>query len=113
MRNDRGTALIEMLVLGFAVVLVVLPVLVTVARVIDANAVVSSEARDSASWLARHGVEKPGAASGVSVESSVTGGVAHATATANVTLVGVGGVHIDRTVVASYDAPLSPYRSDR
>ncbi len=113
MTRERGTVLIEMMVLGFAVVLVVLPVLITVARVIDANAVVSSAARDSASWLARHGTEWPHDRDGVSVVSSVDGGVASATARATVTLIGVGGIEIDREVVASYEVPLSPYRSDR
>ena len=113
MRHERGTVLIEMMVLGFAVILVVLPVLITVARVIDANAVVSSTARDSASWLARHGTDWPGDHDGVSVSSSVDGGVASATATAKVTLIGVGSMEIDREVVASYEVPVSPYRSDR
>ena len=113
MSDERGTALIEMLVLGFAVVLIVLPVLVTVARIIDANAVVSSAARDSATWLARHGTIRPVTGEGVAVETSATSDIAHATARATVTLVAVGGMKIERQVVASYDAPVSPYRSDR
>jgi len=113
MRDERGTVLLEMIVLGFAVVLVVLPVLATVARVIDANAAVATAARDSASWVARHGTEWEGGSDRVSVSTSVDGGVATATATATVTLIGVGGFEIDRKVVATFKVPVSPYRSDR
>lgn len=102
-----------MIVLGFAVVLVVLPVLATVARVIDANAAVTTAARDSASWVARHGTPWEGGSDSVSVATSVDGGVASATATATVTLIGVGGIEIDRRVVATFEVPVSPYRSDQ
>ncbi len=113
MRGERGTALIEMLVLGFAVVLIVLPVLSTVARVIDANAAVSNAARDSAAWVARHGTAWSGAADGIVVETTVSDGVATSTARATVTLVGVGGLGVERDVVATFAAPISPYRSGR
>ncbi|MEN8238195.1 MAG: hypothetical protein ABFR53_03220 [Actinomycetota bacterium] len=113
MRAERGTALLEMIVLGFAVILVVLPVLTTIARVIDANAAVTTAARDSASWVARHGTQWQGGSEGVSVETAVDAGVASATARARVTLIGVGGIEIGREVVATFDVPVSPYRSDR
>lgn len=113
MNDERGTVLLEMIVLGFAVVLVVLPVLTTVARVIDANAAVTTAARDSASWVARHGTQWHGGSDRVAVETSVVGGVASATATARVTLIGVGGFEIEREVVARFEVPVSPYRSDR
>lgn len=113
MRDEGGIALIEMIVMGFAVMLVVLPVLTTVARVIDANAAVTTVARDSASWVARHGTQWQGGHDRVSVQTSVDGGVATATATATVTLIGVGGLEVNREVVATFEVPLSPYRSDR
>jgi predicted nucleic acid-binding protein len=112
-RGERGTVLLELIVLGFAVILVILPVLTTVARVIDANAAVSTVARDSASWVARHGTQWEGGIEGVSVETSVDGGVATATARASVTLIGVAGVQVARDVVATFSAPISPYRSDQ
>jgi hypothetical protein len=112
-RDERGTVLLEMIVLGFAVILVVLPVLMTIARVIDANAAVTTAARDSASWVARHGAQWEGGSDRVSVETSVDGGVASATARATVTLIGVGGIKIDRDVVATFEVPVSPYRSNR
>jgi Flp pilus assembly protein TadG len=112
-RNERGTVLLEMIVLGFAVMLVVLPVLITIARVIDTNARVTTVARDSASWVARHGTQWEGGSDGVAVVTSVDEGVARATARARVTLIGVGGIRIDREVIASFDVPISPYRSDR
>lgn len=113
MRYERGTVLLEMIVLGFAVILVVLPVLTTVARVIDANAAATTTARDSASWVARHGTQWEGAGDGVSVATSVDGGVVTATARATVTLIGVGAIKIDREVVATFEVPISPYRSRR
>lgn len=113
MIKERGTVMLEMIVLGFAVMLVVLPVLTTIARVIDANAAVTTAARDSASWVARHGTQWQGGSDSVSVETSVDGGVATSTARATVTLVGVGGIGIDRAVVATFEVPVSPYRSDQ
>ena len=113
MRDEHGTVLLEMLVLGFAVILVVLPVLSTVARVIDANAAVTTAARDSASWVARHGTQWQGGSDRVSVEVSVDGGIANATARATVTLIGVGGIEVERDVTATFEIPVSPYRSDQ
>lgn len=113
MRSEGGTALLETIVLGFGVILIVLPVLTTVARVIDANAAVTSAARDSASWVARHGTQWDAAHDRVSVEISVEGGVATSTARATVTLIGVGGVEIGRDVIATFEVPISPYRSDQ
>ena len=113
MRDERGSALLETIVLGFGVILIVLPVLTTVARLIDANAAVTSAARDSASWVARHGTQWAGDTDRVSVDTSVEGGVATSTARATVTLVGVGGIDIDRQVVATFEVPVSPYRSDQ
>jgi len=112
-REEHGTVLLEMIVLGFAVILVVLPVLTTIARVIDANAAVTTAARDSASWVARHGTQWQEGSDRVSVETSVADGVARATARATVTLVGVGGIKIDRDVVATFEVPVSPYRSNQ
>jgi hypothetical protein len=112
-RGERGTALLEVIVLGFAVILVVLPVLTTIARVIDANAAVTTVARDSASWAARHGTQWEGGSERVSVETSVDGGTATSTARATVTLIGVGGMKIDREVVATFQVPVSPYRSNQ
>lgn len=113
MRDEHGTVLLELIVLGFAVILVVLPVLTTVARVIDANAAVTTAARDSASWVARHGTQWQGGSDHVAVETSVAGGVASATARATVTLIGVGGIKVDREVVSTFEVPVSPYRSNR
>lgn len=113
MSDERGAVLLEMIVLGFAVILVVLPVLSTIARVIDANAAVTTAARDSASWVARHGAPWEGGSDRVSVATSVDGGIATSTATATVTLIGVGGIEIDRQVVATFEVPVSPYRSDQ
>ncbi len=113
MTSERGTVVIEMIVLGFATLLVVLPTLMTVARIVDANAVVAAEARDAASWVARHGSERGVQREGVRVEVSVGAGVVQATARATVTLVAIGGAKVDREVVATFEAPISPYRSNR
>ncbi len=113
MSSERGTVLIEMIVLGFATLLVVLPTLTTIARIVDMNAVVAAEARDAANWVARHGNQRIVERDGVRVEVSVETGFIRATARATVTLVALGGAKIDREVVASFEAPVSPYRSDR
>lgn len=109
--------LIEMIVLGFATLLLVLPTLITIARIVDASAAVENHARAVATWTARHG-RLPGEpivpdAAAYDVQVAVGGGSVRATARSTVTLVSIGGLTIDREVVAVYNAPISPYRSDR
>jgi len=111
--SERATVLIEIIVLGFATVLLVLPTLIAVARLIDANAAVTSQARDAATWTARHGTALDSTEPGVGVTTVIEGGIVRATARATVTLLSVGGVVVQRVVEASYEVPISPYRSRR
>jgi hypothetical protein len=102
-----------MIVLGFATVVIVLPTLIAVARFIDANAAVAAQARDAATWTARHGVEFVSSDPRVLVTTSVEDGVVRSTARTAVTLVSIGGAGVERVVEASYAVPISPYRSRR
>lgn len=116
MTDDRGTVLLEMVVLGFATLLLVLPALITIARIVEASAAVEGQARASATWTARHGRPPDGPASGgtgprIDVELVVGEASVTATARSTLTLVSVGGLSIDRSVVAVFEAPISPYRS--
>ncbi len=113
MRREHGTALLEIVVLGFATVLLVLPTLVTVARFVDANAVAASRARDAASWVARHGTMPQFPDPTVRVDTRVAGGVVRSTARTTVVIMSVGGIVVERDVAVSYEVPVSRYRSGR
>ena len=110
MIEQRGTALLEIIVVGFAVVLMVLPVVSMVARLTEANAVVHSTARDAAIWVARHGGD-PSGTDTVQVTVSRTAESVEVVATMEVVLVGVGGTDITRTVRSTVEVPVSRYRS--
>jgi len=114
--DDRGTVLLEMVVLGFATLLLVLPALITIARIVDAAAAVEGRARATATWTARHGRppdETSSTGSGPRIDVELVVGETSVTATARstLTLVSVGGFSIDRPIVAVFEAPISPYRS--
>ena len=116
MNDDRGTVLLEMVVLGFATLLLVLPALITIARIVDASAAVEGQARASATWTARHGrapddARSTGGSPRIDVQLVVGETSVTATARSTLTLVSVGGLSIDRSVVAVFEAPISPYRS--
>lgn len=110
MTNEKGTALLEIIVVGFAVVLLVLPVITTVARLTEANATVNAAARDSAVWVARHGGAPP-QADGVDLSIVETRDAVEVVATMEVDLVGVGGTTIARTVRSRVTVPVGVFRS--
>ncbi len=111
MKLERGTALIEILVIGFAVALAVLPVLSVVARLADGHATVHAVARDGAVWVARHGSEPPPVDSvEVSLREEADG--IEVVAESNIALIGVGGVTVTRLVRSTVRVPVSPYRSE-
>lgn len=110
MTGQRGTALLEIVIIGFAVVVLVLPVISTVARLSEANAVVHAAARDGAAWVARHGGSPP-QAEGVELTIVEDRESVEVTATQNVTLIGVGGASMTRVVRSSVEVAVSAYRS--
>lgn len=113
LRSDsRGTALIEMIVVGFVVALITLPVLLTVVRMADASDVAGAEARSVAEWVARHGVMPSQPMSGdVHVDSD--GSTVTVSSTIRVDVLAIGGTKIGTDVSATYAIPIAPYRSDR
>ncbi|RLE16011.1 MAG: hypothetical protein DRJ28_02590 [Actinobacteria bacterium] len=110
MSRQRGTALLEIIVVGFAVMLMVLPVVSTVARLTEANATVHATARDAAVWIARHGGDPP-EVEGVGVSVFGSEHSIEVVATQEVVLVGLGGATISRTVRSVVEVPVSRYRS--
>ena len=107
-----GIALIEMLMLGFGVALVVLPILLMVVRMAEASDVAADEARFVAVWVARHGTA-PDVGSLSDIDIDISDGVVSVTSSLEVELIAVGGSHVTRTVTAHFDMPISPYRSNR
>ncbi|MGI9585084.1 MAG: hypothetical protein ACR2N7_05785 [Acidimicrobiia bacterium] len=111
MKDERGTALIEMVVIGSATLLMVLPILVGVARLADEATDVHTAAVDAAAWVARHGVLPAESDGNVRLSVAVEGADVRVVAESDVALFGVGGatvsVHVTRGVVV----PISRYRS--
>lgn len=102
--------MLEVIVVGFAVVVMVLPVIGTVARMTEAQADVHSAARDGAVWVARHGGQPP-AVDGIVISVAVTSKDVQVVATREVDLMGVLGTTVGRTVRSTVTVPVSIYRS--
>jgi hypothetical protein len=107
---ERGTSMIETIVVGFTVVLATLPILLTVVRMSEASDVANSEARAIATWVARHGVVPDSDRVG-DVSVSIENGSVAVESTVRVQLIGVGGSSVGTSVSASFVMPISPYRS--
>ena len=112
MRGERGTVLIEMVVLGFAVLAMVLPTILTAARLSEASAVAGEEARGVATWVARHG-SAPDTEHRSDISVEVIDDVVHVSASISVDLITVGGSSVGTTVTSRFAMPISPYRSGR
>ncbi len=112
MRRERGTSLIEILILGFAILAMVLPTVLTVARLTEASTVTGDEARGVAVWVARHG-SAPETLHRSDITVEVVDGVVHVSASIAVDLISVAGASVGTTVTSRYVMPVSPYRSDR
>ena len=111
MRREDGIALLEMLILGSAVVLMALPILIAAARLADTTNDVHATAVDAASWVARHGVLPTTQDDGVDLAIAIEGGEVHVVAEADVTLFGVASADVSVHVTRSAVVPVSPYRS--
>lgn len=110
MSRETGSAMLEMVVIGFAVVLMMLPVMLTVAKLTEASASVNGAARDSAVWIARHGGAPP-EVEGVDVLVTDHGDAVEVSAVREVQLVGVGGASVSTTVRSRVVVSVSRYRS--
>jgi len=113
MRNDRGTAMLELLVLGFAVVALFLPALLAVTRLAGARGTADTVAVDAAEWYARHGRLPPMLSEEVDLSIAEAAGDVQVRATVEVAVIDVGGVSITFPVTSVADVPISPYRSGR
>jgi hypothetical protein len=112
MTDDRGTALIETVVLGFAILSLVLPTVLMTARMSEASSVALEEARGVATWVARHGTP-PDQDHRSNITIDVIDGVVHVSASIEVDLVSIGGADLGTIVTSSFAMPISPYRSGR
>ncbi len=110
-RREKGTALLEMIVIGFGTVVVLIPVLLAVVRLGEASDVVGYEARTAAEWVARHGTTPPDPAES-EVFVTVEGGLVTAVASMDVDLLGLGDVSVTTEVRSTVAVPIGPYRSD-
>ena len=111
MRDEQGTSLLEVVILGFAVLAMVIPIVLTAARLSEATSIAGDEARGVATWVARHGVA-PDSAPQSDITIDVTDGVVHVSASMAVDLISVGGADFGTTVTSQFSVPISPYRSN-
>lgn len=113
MRDSAGTALIEVIVIGFVAMAVMVPTLLTVGALADARGDMAVAATDAASWYARHGRELDLPDDGTIVVYVVEGDAIVATASTEVTVVDVLGRTVAVTITEQARAAISPYRSSR
>ena len=110
--HERGTALIEVAVVGFAVVAMVLPALLAVLHLSQAETRVATAATDTATWIARHGFV-PDAEDGLDVEVRMDSDAVVVRVRAPVRMLGVRLTTVEATVERSMNVAISPYRSNR
>lgn len=113
MRNERGTALLEMVVLGFAIVALALPLFLAVGVLSEARARADAAASDAARWVARHGGLPPEDWVDVEVTIVQTADVVTVRASTAVQMLGVEFTTVTASVEVSRSAWVSPYRSGR
>jgi hypothetical protein len=111
-KQERGVATIEMVVIGFAIVAFVIPVVIATASLAEAHSRVLTAASDGAAWFARHGTEAPTSDAEVQVGYEVEAGSVRATATITVDVVPLMGGVLPVVISESVVVPISPYRSD-
>lgn len=109
-RTECGLALVEAVVIAFAVLAVCVPVLSTAARLADARTAATLEAESVASWVARHGAV-PSMDGRFTVDVDTDASMVVVAASTEVEVIGVGGLRITVTVGDEARAPISPYRS--
>jgi hypothetical protein len=115
--TDRGSALLEVLVVGFAVVALVGHALIAIGRVESAGNAVAETAQEAALHAARHGDAAAAheVAAALLPAASITVDESTTTISVEVTLVisllGPEGFPIQRTVRGRAEAVRSPYRS--
>ena len=110
--TQRGTALVETVIIAFAIVAVAIPVLVAVVRLASARSAVTTEAADVASWTARHG-SVPDVIDGLVVEVDTDGHTVRVVVSTEVELLGIGGASVRITVSEEAAATISRFRSNR
>ena len=103
--------MLEIVVLGFAILALVVPVFGMVGTLAEARGVVDVIATDTAAWFARHGEIPAGIDDDVAVHVEVREGVVHASASTRVSLLGEAGPAV--TVTSHAAMAISPYRSGR
>ena len=117
MSNDRGTALIGTLVIGFAVLLLVGQSLVTIGRLSAAATEAEETARYAATWAARHGDASDAEwiahtlSPNATVEAFATSAGIAVVVEIEVSLAGPEGAQLIRTVTGRADVPIGEFRS--
>ncbi len=117
--SQRGTALLEAVVVGFAILIVVGQALVTLGRLESAGLAAEEAARHAATWATRHGDLEAAEeiAIGFLPDARVTvssdGDGIVVDVALDVPLLGPDGSPLTRTVHGRAAAAISPYRSQR
>lgn len=102
-----------MVVLGFAIVALALPLFLAVGVLSDARARADVAASDAALWVSRHGGVPPEDWADVELTITETADVVTVRASATVQMLGVEFTTVTASVEVSRSAWVSPYRSGR
>lgn len=113
MRCQRGTALIEVILLGFAIVAVAIPTITSASVLAAAKGEAQTAAIDAAAWYARHGSLPDQSDDGVDLIVLSGQDDIVVRAVVEVTVLGIGGARVSMSLDGTARAPVSPYRSDR
>lgn len=117
--SQRGTALLEAVVVGFAILIVVSQALVTLGRLESAGLAAEEAARHAATWATRHGDLEAAEeiATGFLPDAKITvsrdGDGIVVEVALDVPLLGPDGSPLTHTVHGRAAAAISPYRSQR
>lgn len=113
MRGQRGTALIEIILLGFAIVALAIPTILSVSALAAAKGEAQTAAIDAAAWYARHGSLPDRSNDEIDLTLTTTDNDIVVHAVVEVTILGIGGARVVMSLGGTAKAPVSPYRSDR
>jgi len=113
MSDERGTAMFELLVLGFAILGVFLPAVLALSGMAGAKGMADTIAVDAATWYARHGQLPTIEEEDVVVTVTERPEGIQVRVTVDAFVVGIGGTRLTVPVTSAADVPISPYRSGR
>ena len=104
--------MLEIVIVGFVVLAIAMPTLVTIMKLADARGDVASVATNAAGWYARHGQRLPEHDGSIELTYSREADQVTVVASTTVSVVSVFGRSVDIPVAHRSATIVSPFRSD-